>query len=108
MAEHHDDKFVVFKMEDWKGKIQEKLGKEHADDIIRLYRVEDAVVMRGQDVFAQAAFFQYAGNIYTTIEILRGLGQGVFDDIIDQLQAKADYFSELGTWAGELEVQLPD
>jgi hypothetical protein len=100
--------YIVFKKADWDLAVVKKLGKENADDVVRLSSVDNAVVMMASDVFAQAAFFQYAGNIYTTVEILRGVGGDYFDEITTHLQERADHFSELGTWAGTLDIELPE
>jgi hypothetical protein len=56
--------------------------------------VEDAVVIRRQDIFAEAGLHAYAANVLTGIEILSLLPQiaGMVD--IEHLQDIADYFHE--------------
>lgn len=105
---YEDDKYIVFKLEDWNSHIKRRLG-EHADDIKRLYRVKDAVVLRGQDIFAQATFAQHASSILSVMDFLTSLGlDEELPEVMADLQRQADHFMFLTEWSADLTVGIPD
>lgn len=114
-----DDKYVVFKRDDY-DRFLNSLIKGHsvmAAPIpaatwswsaagIRPQPIEDAVVIRRQDVFAPPALDAYANNIYSATEILRMWDTDA--DVVKQLQSIADYFHEQAVASWETERKLPD
>lgn len=73
--------------------------------------VEDAVVIRRQDVFSPPAFDAYANSIMVTIEALRARGithEGNNPSMIDRLGAIADYFHAQADMAWDTDRKIPD
>ncbi len=91
-----DDKYVVFKKEDW----------DTAYVAGDMRPLDDAVVIRRQDIFAAPAFFEYAGQIRTTIEIMKQ--EGCWFEQNHHLEDIADYFMQQGEEAMRSERKLPD
>jgi len=101
-----DTKYIVFRRDDW-----EKHGGLLGDDFASDYAVEDAAVIRGQDIFAASTFFNYSNNVITTQEILAALVEDAseeFDEMLSSLQAIADHFHDLGVASAEMPNKLPD
>lgn len=101
-----DDKFIVFHRDDW-----DKHGQLFAEEFEADYAIEDATVIRGQDIFAASAFFNYSNNVITTMEILGALAEDVspeFQEVLDDLQRIADHFHDLGVASAEMPNKLPD
>lgn len=77
------------------------------DEII----IDDAVVIRRQDVFAPPAFDAYANSIMVTIEALKERGithDGNNPSMIDRLGSIADYFHAQADMAWDTERKIPD
>jgi hypothetical protein len=76
--------------------------------------IEDAVVIRRQDVFAASALFSYANSIRTATEIMeleragRGGERGPVDEVVDRLNEIADYFMRQAEEASKSASKIPD
>jgi len=93
-------KYVVFKKDDF-----DALMDESPEADFWGCQLDDAVVIRLQDVFAQSALFAYASAIRTTIEILEAMGM----DAPAQMSETADYFMRMGEKAGKHPIKkVPD
>lgn len=88
-----DDKYVVFKRDQFDAGVSAPL--------------DDAVVIRLQDVFASAALYTYANTIAVALSVLRTT-DGVDRDLLSSLQSTADYFAECAEDAGDYAGKLPD
>lgn len=99
-----DDKYVVFKKEEL-----DKWLARH-DDLMMPKRVEDAVVIRCQDVFAPPALDAYGNAILCVIEAHHSVPALVDNNInrLQQLQDIADYFHRRATEAWQMQRKLPD
>jgi len=72
--------------------------------------LEDAVVIRLQDVFAAGALYTYAASIRTTVEILSqrsALGSAEVTEI-ERLNEIADYFMDMAAKAEATAGKVPD
>lgn len=92
-----DDKYVVLK----KGDTHDNLGASG----VRCYNeediLEDAVVIRTQDVFAEAGLRAYAATIDSAREILRMSGLPQVGGVTDaELMEISDYFLDRAAEAG--------
>ena len=71
--------------------------------------VDDAVVIRRQDVFAPPALDAYANAIQTSLEILRHSAGVTYEGVdVERLQEVADYFSDQAAKAWTEQRKLPD
>lgn len=85
-----DDKYIVFKRADWFG--QDGFVPEE---------IQDAVVIRKQDIFATSALFAYAGAIRTSIEILEDTLKDNDPEYFSILAARLNHISDYFMSAGE-------
>src|SRR4051812_12163604 len=91
-----DEKYVVFKREEWvaferaaDGVINwEKLQESQAFPHI----VDDAVVVRKQDIFAGPALHAYSSSISTALEILDAEQVVLGGGVVHRLNEIRDYF----------------
>lgn len=93
-----NDKYIVFKREDWEDAV--RAGE--------LPEVEDAVVIRRQDIFAPPALDCYANSIQTAIEMLQATAMSGNVDGIAELRDIADYFAEQAAKSWSEQRKLPD
>lgn len=99
-----DSKYVVFKKADW-----EALQEESPENDPEAFILEDAVVIRLQDIFAESALFAYAASIRTSCEILESTIGDVDQALVDNLNEIADYFMRCGEMASKsLHRKIPD
>lgn len=101
-----DDKYVVFKRQDWERYTQRRdIG---TPDYLK--PVPDAVVIRCQDVFAPPALDAYGNAILCVIEAHHSVPALVDNNInrLKQLQDIADYFHRRATEAWQMHRKLPD
>jgi len=73
--------------------------------------VDDAVVIRRQDVFSPPAFDAYANSIMVTIEALNARGithEGNNPSMVDRLGSIADYFHAQADMAWDTDRKIPD
>lgn len=94
----HNDKYIVFKRETWE-KAERLADNSILTDLNESDAVDDAVVIRRQDVFAPPALAAYANAIQTAITIHVDTGSyvpGVDEepDQVKRLREIADYFHE--------------
>lgn len=117
MAEDKNEKYVVFKREDWKRAINEANDRMDrglvplASSFTRLIDIEvdDAVVIRRQDVFAPPALAMYANSIRTALDVAQLHEVGDPNETARRLQAIADYFHEQSELAyADSRRSLPD
>lgn len=91
-----NDKYVVLKISDWLDNRQ--ILNEAADDphhpdpggavnaaikALDDARLDDAVVIRQQDIFAAGVLFTYAGAVQTAIEVMSQNNQPAPQDLLD-------------------------
>jgi hypothetical protein len=97
-------KYIVFKREDW-----DQLQQESPECDPEEFILEDAVVIRLQDIFAESALFAYAASIRTSCEILEVALGDVDQALVDNLNETADYFMACGEQASKsLKRKIPD
>lgn len=94
-------KYVTFKVEEFQEFLERMKDKGSAP---MPAEVEDAVVIRRQDVFAPPALDSYANSIVVALEAL----PDGFDHLRAQLREKADYFHEQAELAWHTNRKLPD
>ena len=73
--------------------------------------IDDAVVIRRQDVFSPPAFDAYANSIMVTIEALKARGithEGNNPSMVDRLGNIADYFHAQADMAWDTDRKIPD
>lgn len=98
----YDEKYIVFKRSDF-----EDLYVSLVDQVLgRLPVVDDAVVIRRQDLFAPSALHVYANSIALAAQVM-----GANDEdkaVIKRLSHIADYFHEQAVAAEAEAWKLPD
>lgn len=117
-----DNKYVVFKIGDWldqrqviNGVSNLPLNEEPAEDpratldkalkALDAARLDDAVVIRLQDLFAAGVLFTYAGAVQSAIEIMAAHNIAPPEDLL----ATRDHFFELASAAEASPIKkLPD
>lgn len=99
-----NDKYVVFKREDlddWLGKFVPSV------DLVPLI-LQDAIVIRRQDIFAGPGLFAYANAIQTALDLMDDITEGFFDED-GHLQELRDFFWEQAMQASHSETKkIPD
>lgn len=107
-----DDKFIVFNREEF----NKWLYSEEAKDALKIFptSLDDAVVIRRQDVFAAPALDAYANSIVAAIEALKVVKDrsgkmplSVYMTV-ERLQEIADYFHAQANLSWQVERKLPD
>lgn len=100
-----DEKYIVFKKEEW-----DSFRKQFRPTSPPL-PVEDAVVIRRQDMFAPPALDAYANAITVALTVLSEAdgGADIYDaEIPKKLRDVADYFHEQAKLAWDLHRKIPD
>lgn len=67
------DKYIVFKREEWDELVRKDLRFAQWGTVERL-SIEDAHVIREQDLFAPGVLATYAGAVQTAIEVIEDAG----------------------------------
>lgn len=108
-----NDKYVVFKREDWR-----KFAGEVPTSAIQFIPpvLEDAIVIRRQDMFAGPGLFAYANAIQTAIDLrhLQGTSlvlrtKEIQQAQLDRLEELRDFFWEQAMMASHSETKkIPD
>ena len=98
---HRNEKYIVFKKKEWEQFQQGSFARE----LMLLRALDDAVVIRRQDVFAGPALSSYAHSIGVAARLLKRAGNTVE---AKQLQDIADYFSEEAELAFDEGYKTPD
>ena len=102
-----NDKYVVFKREDWEAHLDQPGCMPES------LEVDDAVVIRRQDVFAPPALDAYANLITAAIQISQDAA-GFIPGVDEELEATkrmreiADYFHEQAQISYDTFRKLPD
>lgn len=96
----HNDKYVVFKREDFERLMDEDRPHMYAAAL----EVEDAVVIRRQDLFAGPALSSYAHSIAIAVKV----AENPKNDQVKALRRIADYFHEQAILADAEGWKLPD
>lgn len=108
-----DEKYIVFKRSDWdvlRGKLSQVEIPSILDRVLELPPVDDAVVIRLQDEFAESGLSAYAMNIQTVLDIVdpQTVGTGAYRS----MEITRDYFHASSLDAGEIrrrgQAKLPD
>lgn len=98
-----DKKYVVFKrldFEEWYAELPEADYPPF---------IEDAVVIRRQDVFAPPALDAYGNAILCVVEAMKTDERPEIVDTVDRLQGIADYFHSQANLAWQIrDRKLPD
>lgn len=123
-----DDKYVVFKISDWLdqrqeiNKVSNNIGTANGhflDDALSALdaaRLDDAVVIRRQDMFSPPTLDSYSNTALVFVEALQtvrdllhdgGAAEAV-DEMIRNQQKRADYFHEQAALAWDAQRKLPD
>lgn len=92
------EKYVVFKKEEYENRLDPQ-------------PLDDAVVIRRQDIFAPPALDAYANAIQTAIEVMSSGTQNYATiqlSAIEGLRGIADYFSDQAAKAWAEQRKLPD
>ncbi len=99
-VEAMNEKYVVFK--------RDTIERWMSDgSTLSMLELGDAVVIRRQDVFAEAAFWTYNNQIHAALEVLAGLGVEDRPEF-GRLARIADYFAEQAMLAGKSRRKIPD
>jgi len=101
-----DSKYVVFKRDDyvnWFNSFPERAMPNGPGP----YALEDAVVIRRQDVFAPPALDAYANSIRVALSMAMPSDEAGIN-IAARLAEIADYFHEQATLSWDTERKLPD
>lgn len=109
-----DGKYVVFKLGEFNTWYNEVLKGTDVFLFEPPVALDDATVIRAQDVFAAPALYAYANSILVALEAMQAvvegqlMGQGLVN-IVDRLTAVADYFHEAAVRAEQTDFKkLPD
>lgn len=94
-----DEKYAVFKADDW-NTIVDKAAEDAGYNVMVSTEwfnrmLQDAVVIRTQDIFAGPGLSAYANCIQTAIDLMREVAQPVsLTEHITRLEEIRDYFFE--------------
>lgn len=95
-----NNKYIVFKREEWDDHVNINVGGPEPAE------VEDAVVIRRQDIFAGPALHAYAACIGLTVNLFGDA------DLAHRMERIADYFHEQAVLADEVaasgDAKFPD
>lgn len=108
-----DTKYIVFKrtsFDDLLIKVVPELTPSVGDalNVLASEQIEDAVVIRKQDVFAAPALDAYANAIAVAIEVLSSHNRGNNNPMVESLKAIADYFHSAASASWEMDRKIPD
>lgn len=104
-----DDKYVVFKIGDWLDfwkEFPDSPDTEHLLTPLQRKRLDDAVVIRRQDVFAPPALDAYANCIMVVLETEKAINGNT--KLAQRLQNIADYFHTQAAEAWQADRKVPD
>ena len=93
-----DIKYIVFKREDW-----EAFERDDDPSALELKALEDATVIRGQDLFAAPALDAYAAMIGIVMKF-----GGMTPETRKELQQAADYFHDRANESRDIAFKTPD
>lgn len=97
-----DSKYIVFKREEYELWLYRAEAKEHLD--YHPISIDDAVVIRRQDVFAPPALDAYGNAILCVVEAIKEKDE----DLAERLQDIADYFHGQANLAWQEKRKMPD
>ncbi len=105
----HNDKYITFSREDWVQWWNQPGIGGTIHDIVTPKEIEDAVIIRRQDIFAPPAFDAYA-NAMTVVMVTLASGEWNVEDqrSIDRLKEISDYFHEQAVLSWSTERKMPD
>lgn len=107
----NDEKYIVFKRKEFITKMN-ALRLEVDQSIVSHIQsgaIDDAVVIRRQDVFAPPALDAYANSITIVIEVLKKSNPDITTEgLIKGLRDAADYFHEQARESWQTVRKLPD
>jgi hypothetical protein len=107
----HDDKYVVFKrdeFEQWLGTVASPTHPTDPDEYERAASalvVDDAVVIRRQDIFAAPMLECYAASISVAADVIQQRGDEVGTKGLRKI---ADYFQRQADEARDTTSKVPD
>lgn len=103
-----DDKYIVFKRSDWDD-WRERVGTDSAAAFRTPPSLDDAVVIRKQDIFAGSALHAYASSITTALEIIDYHNVVLGGRHRQRLDEIRDYFFEQALEADDVRTKkVPD
>lgn len=106
-----DEKYIVFKREEWEKKMNALLLEVPQEIVadVRAGAIQDATVIRCQDIFAAPALSAYADAITTTLEITDLFPREANGQVRAALLKSADFFRDRAEEArGWPSKKLPD
>ena len=120
MDEIRDEKYIVFKRDDWEAFLGEDLPA--VEDLSVPEPIEDAVVIRRQDLFAASALDAYSDSIGVSIDVAESLRSRILaaakgrapdevrhlDDALKRLRGIRDYFKAQADQARADGGKIPD
>lgn len=105
-ADSSAPKYIVFKAEDWND-LKTLFGASNVN-LLNTKLIDDAVVIRRQDLFAPAALYGYAHSIGIAIAALKQDKGGYSEEVVRRLQKIMDYFFQEAELATDEAFKLPD
>lgn len=107
---YQNDKYVVFKREDWEEAMPKYLQQQSARgySVPLPEEVDDAVVMRRQDIFAAPAFRLYAATIAASLAVAAKIVAPGMVISNFKLENTAKYFDEQAELSEQEERKVPD
>jgi len=110
--EMEEEKYVVFKKDEWEAhllairQINDPLMPRDLPPLPE--QVEDAVVLRLQDVFTRPALYAYANGIQNAVDILMGFGGDLMAEECKRLITIADRIIDIVNADENRQTKLPD
>ena len=108
-------KYAVFKISDYEqltdvATLQRRgISPTQAFRLLHGTLIDDAIVIRRQDVFAAPALYSYANSIIVAVKAIKADAGGYNEPLVERLLKIADYFmSEADKAAHENKGKLPD
>lgn len=98
------NKYIVFKREEFEEWVEDEIGLLEADPPLP-QEIEDAVVIRRQDMFAPSAFDAYAKAVAAALLVPSAYAN---DKTTETLRRIADYFHQQAELAWTTRRKIPD
>lgn len=116
MTTTHDEKYIVFKREEFFQMLGQLLPTDDTDcapiaermiELAEANKLEDAVVIRGQDKFAATAFDSYADSVMLAIDLIQDFSVFPDEGKIKYLNGLAEFFRARAATSREMNRKLP-
>lgn len=103
-----DEKFVVFKRDEFESWASRAVPTFSMEVPVLPRGVDDAVVIRRQDMFAASALDTYADSISVAISVMGMCSDDNVNGTVSRLQRIADYFRAQAELARDTHGKVPD